>query len=146
MKDLSLEEVSKNLKEIYEKDLLVGYAHFTKYHQDKKDYLGLSNFIILPSLQQKGYGTRIIKDLILHNNDTYDDIYCWVSKDNIKAINFYKTIGPISKNLHEDLIYVTLYKKRRSQMNQDKLFTEFGLFDSSHKNKIEQNPDLFIKL
>lgn len=105
-------EVLKYMKEIYLEDQFIGYIGFMRYNQDGKKYLGIHNFMILPELQRNGHGTNIIKNIIDEHKDTYDEIYCWVSKGNTKAINFYKKIAWVSSELTQNGFYVRLYKKR----------------------------------
>ncbi len=87
--------IMDNSKEIYIDDKLVGYISFDEY-DDVDDYnkvLGFGNFMILE--RGKGYGTKVIKDLIETKKDEYDLIYCFVDADNSGAINLYKKLGKV---------------------------------------------------
>ena len=62
-------------KEIYIDDKLVGYISFEEY-DDVEGYnkvLGFGNFMILE--RSKGYGTKVINDIIESNKNEYDLIY-----------------------------------------------------------------------
>ena len=87
--------IMDNSKEIYIDDKLVGYISFDEY-DDVEDYnkvLGFGNFMILE--RGKGYGTKVIKDLIETKKDEYDLIYCFVDAENSGAINLYKKLGKV---------------------------------------------------
>ena len=87
--------IMDNSKEIYIDDTLVGYISFEEY-DDVEDYnkvLGFGNFMILE--RGKGYGTKVIKDLIETKKAEYDLIYCFVDADNSGAINLYKKLGKV---------------------------------------------------
>ena len=93
--DLSDHNILDSNKEIYIDDKLVGYIGFDEY-DDVEDYnkvLGFGNFMILE--RGKGYGTKVIKDLIETKKAEYDLIYCFVDADNSGAINLYKKLGKV---------------------------------------------------
>lgn len=50
----------------------------------------LDEIFIQKEYRDKGLGSSIIKNYVLNNDD---NIYLWVYKDNIKAINLYNKIG-----------------------------------------------------
>lgn len=84
-----------NSKEIYIDDKLVGYISFDEY-DDVEDYnkvLGFGNFMILE--RGKGYGTKVIKDLVDRYKNEFDLIYCFVDAENSGAINLYKKLGKV---------------------------------------------------
>jgi len=111
--DMSESAIKKSMKSIYFKNKLIGYVGFSEYNIKGKKYLGIGNFIILPKYQRQGYGTDVIEDIIRTNKDNYDEIYCYVDKDNKKAIRFYDKIAKINKkHLNENgYFYVSLYKE-----------------------------------
>ena len=91
---------------------LVGYIGFSRYKEDKKKYLGIGNFMILKRYQRSGMGSKVISDIIDRYKDKYDEIYCYVDKDNTNAIAFYKKIAKVNTdNLTKYGYYVTLYSK-----------------------------------
>lgn len=94
------------------KGSLVGYIGFSRYKEGKKKYLGIGNFMILKKYQRGGMGSKVIYDIIDRYKDNYDEIYCYVDKDNANAIAFYKKIAKVNTdNLTRYGYYVTLYKK-----------------------------------
>ena len=94
------------------KGSLVGYIGFSRYKEGKKKYLGIGNFMIIKRYQHSGIGSKVISDIIDRYKDNYDEIYCYVDKDNTSAIAFYKKIAKVNTdNLTRYGYYVTLYKK-----------------------------------
>ena len=84
-----------NTKEIYIDGKLVGYISFDEY-DDVEGYnkvLGFGNFMILE--RGKGYGTKVIKDLVDRYKNEFDLIYCFVDAENLGAINLYKKLGKV---------------------------------------------------
>lgn len=55
----------------------------------KDDGVLLDEIYIEENYRNRGLGTKLIKDVILHNNI----IYLWVYKENISAISLYKKLG-----------------------------------------------------
>lgn len=91
---------------------LVGYIGFSRFKEGKKKYLGIGNFMILKRYQRSGMGSKVISDIIDRYKDNYDEIYCYVDKDNTNAIAFYKKIAKVNTdNLTKYGYYVTLYSK-----------------------------------
>ena len=91
---------------------VIGYVGFSNYNIDGKKYLGIGNFMIFENYQRKGHGTRVIRDIISIYSNEYDEIYCYVDKNNKTAIAFYKKIADVNtNNLTNYGYYVTLYKK-----------------------------------
>ena len=91
----SEDNIINNSKEIYIDDKLVGYISFDEY-DDVDSYnkvLGFGNFMILD--RGKGYGTKVIKDLVDRYKNEFDLIYCFVDADNYGAINLYKKLGRV---------------------------------------------------
>lgn len=87
--------IMDNSKEIYIDNKLVGYISFDEY-DDVEGYnkvLGFGNFMILE--RDKGYGTKVIKDLIDRYKNEFDLIYCFVDAENSGAINLYKKLGKV---------------------------------------------------
>lgn len=116
------------------KGSLVGYIGFSRYKEGKKKYLGIGNFMILKKYQRNGMGSKVISDIIDRYKDNYDELYCYVDKDNKKAIKFYKNIGHVNtSNLTKYGYYVSLYngtisessllEMKRSELDD----SEFGL-------------------
>lgn len=132
--DTSDKDIKKNMKAIRFNNKIIGYIGFSYYTIDGKNYLGIGNFMIIPQYQNHGHGTKIIADIIEKNRDNYDEIYCYVDKDNKKAIEFYKNIGHVNtSNLTKYGYYVSLYngtisessllEMKRSELDD----SEFGL-------------------
>lgn len=91
---------------------VIGYVGLSEYNIDDKKYLGIGNFMIFKNYQRQGHGTRVIKDIISIYSNEYDEIYCYVDKNNKTAITFYKKIANVNiNNLTKYGYYVTLYKK-----------------------------------
>lgn len=65
------------------------------FYEDIKA-VGIGSFEIYPQYRNKGYGTRVINQIIDKYKDKYDWIYCFVEADNEGAIRFYKRIGTVS--------------------------------------------------
>lgn len=143
-------EFKRNFREVFKEDptessinymqmikykgSLVGYIGFSRYKEGKKKYLGIGNFMILKKYQRNGMGSKVISDIIDRYKDNYDEIYCYVDKDNKKAIKFYKNIGHVNtSNLTKYGYYVSLYngtisessllEMKRSELDD----SEFGL-------------------
>lgn len=99
-KDLDKEEVEKInnyvnktiLKQIFEyknivlNNIIVGSFLITK----NENGLLLDEIFIEEQYRNKGIGTSIIKDIVSKSNN---NVYLWVYKDNIKAVNLYNKIG-----------------------------------------------------
>lgn len=110
--NMSRSDVRKSMKVIKSNGTVIGYIGFSEYNIDNKKYLGFGNFMILPEYQRSGYGTNIIADIVEKNKSKYDEIYCFVSKDNTKAINFYKKIAKVGDVLNKNnQYYVSIYSK-----------------------------------
>ena len=58
--------------------------------------VGIGDFEVYPEFRNKGYGTKIIKDIVDKYKNDYDRIYCFVDKDNKDAIRLYKRLGKVS--------------------------------------------------
>ena len=143
-------EFKRNFREVFKEDptessinymqmikykgSLVGYIGFSRYKEGKKKYLGIGNFMILKKYQRNGMGSKVISDIINRYKDNYDEIYCYVDKDNKKAIKFYENIGHVNtSNLTKYGYYVSLYngtisessllEMKRSELDD----SEFGL-------------------
>ena len=105
------------------KGSLVGYIGFSRYKEGKKKYLGIGNFMIIKRYQHNAALDCVISDIIDRYKDNYDEIYCYVDKDNTSAIAFYKKIAKVNTdNLTKYGYYVTLYSKSigESSMNEQK--------------------------
>ena len=110
---------------------LVGYIGFSRYKEGKKKYLGIGNFMILKRYQRSGMGSKVISDIIDRYKDNYDEIYCYVDKDNTNAIAFYKKIAKVNTdNLTKYGYYVTLYSKS---------IEESAMLESSMPEEIPNN-------
>jgi RimJ/RimL family protein N-acetyltransferase len=114
--------IMDNSKEIYIDDKLVGYISFDEY-DDVEDYnkvLGFGNFMILE--RGKGYGTKVIKDLVDRYKNEFDLIYCFVDADNTGALNLYKKLGTV---YDEDgpndngQYYVTFWDKHETEEKEN---------------------------
>ena len=108
-------DIMDNSKEIYIDGKLVGYISFEEYN-DMNGYdkvLGFGNFMILD--RDKGYGTKVIKDLVNRYKNKFDLIYCFVDAKNSRAIKLYKKLGKVyDKNGPNDSgqYYVTFLDKK----------------------------------
>lgn len=102
-----------NIKKIYFRNKFIGYIGLTSYHsnKDNMNYLRIRNFMILPEYQKMGHGTNIINDIVEKNKEKYNEIFCWVEKDNAEAIKFYQKIADVdTRNLIKNkLYYVRFY-------------------------------------
>ena len=99
-KDLDKEEIEKInnyinknvLKQIFEyqniilNNVIVGSFLITK----NENGVLLDEIFIEEQYRNKGIGSTIIKDIISKTND---DLYLWVYKDNIRAVNLYNKLG-----------------------------------------------------
>ena len=99
-KDLNKEEVEKinnyvnktisnqifEYKNIVLNNIIVGSFLITK----NENGLLLDEIFIEEQYRNKGIGTSIIKDVISKSNN---NVYLWVYKDNIKAVNLYNKLG-----------------------------------------------------
>ena len=147
--DMSKEKTHKSMKAIKFNGEIIGYIGFSRYNIDGKKYLGIGNFMIIPRYQSSGHGTKIIKDLIDRYKDTYDEIYCYVEKENTKAIQFYKRIADVNtKNLTKYGYYVCLYRKGASSTNESYI-EESSKYDrpySADEIKKKYGIDVYDKL
>lgn len=146
--DMSKEKTHKSMKAIKFNGEIIGYIGFSRYNIDGKKYLGIGNFMIIPRYQSSGHGTKIIKDLIDRYKDTYDEIYCYVEKENTKAIQFYKRIADVNtKNLTKYGYYVCLYRKGGPSTNES--YIEESKYDrpySADEVKKNYGVDVYNKL
>lgn len=146
--DMSKEKTHKSMKAIKFNGEIIGYIGFSHYNIDGKKYLGIGNFMIIPRYQSSGHGTKVIKDLIDRYKDTYDEIYCYVEKENTKAIQFYKRIADVNtKNLTKYGYYVCLYRKGGSSTNES--YIEESKYDrpySADEVKKNYGVDVYNKL
>lgn len=113
--NMSDKDIYNQIKKIYYKNIFIGYIGLVDYYSkvNNKHYLGIRSFMILPKYQRKGHGSSIINDIIEENKSKYDEIYCWVLKDNQNAINFYSKITTINPaETKKDCYYVSLYKNQ----------------------------------
>lgn len=99
-KDLDKEEVEKinnyvnktisnqifEYKNIVLNNIIVGSFLITK----NENGLLLDEIFIEEQYRNKGIGTSIIKDVVSKSNS---NVYLWVYKDNVKAVNLYNKIG-----------------------------------------------------
>ena len=132
--DMSKEKTHKSMKAIKFNGEIIGYIGFSRYNIDGKKYLGIGNFMIIPRYQSSGHGTKVIKDLIDRYKDTYDEIYCYVEKENTKAIQFYKRIADVNtKNLTKYGYYVCLYRKGGSSMNESNIINQKDIYYNKDK-------------
>ena len=100
----------KSMKKIEYDNEIIGYIGFSYYNENNKKYLGIGNFMVLPKYQNMGHGSKIIFDIIGRNKNKYDEIYCFVEKNNNKAMSLYKKIGQVSSKPNDDgYYYVVLY-------------------------------------
>lgn len=116
-KDLDKEEIEKInnyinknvLKQIFEyqniilNNVIVGSFLITK----NENGVLLDEIFIEEQYRNKGIGSTIIKDIISKTND---DLYLWVYKDNIRAINLYNKLG-FNKKEETDSRYYMEYIK-----------------------------------
>ena len=146
--DMSKEKTHKSMKAIKFNGEIIGYIGFSHYNIDGKKYLGIGNFMIIPRYQSSGHGTKVIKDFIDRYKDTYDEIYCYVEKENTKAIQFYKRIADVNtKNLTKYGYYVCLYRKGGSSTNES--YIEESKYDrpySADEVKKNYGVDVYNKL
>lgn len=106
LKQIYLDMVKEALEEgfaytngkIYYNGEHIGYIEFSFYEDIKA--LGFGNFEIID--KRKGYGTLVIKDIVRKYKDKYNLIYCFVDKDNIGAIEFYKKVGKVCFDIIND--------------------------------------------
>lgn len=103
-------EVVYENKRIYLNNKLIGYIAFSFYEDIKA--LGIGDFEIID--KRKGYGSFVVKDIIAKYKNEYDLIYCFVDKDNIGAIEFYKKVGKVcfDKINDKNQYYVILYENK----------------------------------
>lgn len=62
---------------------------------DDINAIGLGDYEIYPKYQNKGYGTKALENLIEQLKSKYDLIYCFVDKDNDRAIHIYSKLGKL---------------------------------------------------
>jgi ribosomal protein S18 acetylase RimI-like enzyme len=81
---------------------IIGYGHIDR--ENSKNWLGI---FISDKYRGKGIGKIIMMDLI---ENSEDDIYLTVDRENIGAINLYKKFGFII-DIEENNYHLMLYKK-----------------------------------
>jgi len=130
-------DIRKYIKKIYFKNTFIGYIGLTNCDGKKtsKKYLGVRSFMILPEYQRMGHGANIINDIVGRNKTKYDEIFCWVEKNNIGAINFYQKIGDVwlDKLFKNRLYYVVLYKKSNTNVSENSNLTKFAWYHAEIK-------------
>ncbi len=116
-KDLDTEEVEKinnyvnktiskqifEYKNIILNNIIVGSFLITK----NKDGLLLDEIFLEEQYRNKGIGTTIIKDVVSKANN---NVYLWVYKDNIKAVNLYNKLGFNVKEKTDSRYYMEYIK------------------------------------
>jgi RimJ/RimL family protein N-acetyltransferase len=80
----------------------IGYGHIDR--ENNKNWLGI---FISDKYRNKGIGKIIMTDLVQNSKD---DIYLTVDKENIGGINLYKKIG-FNIEVEENNYHLMLYKK-----------------------------------
>lgn len=111
---LDSKTIRDQIHKIYNKNTFIGYIGLIDYYPKKdntRHYLGIRCFMILPEYQDQGHGSIVINDIVNRNKDKYDEISCWVEKDNTGAIRFYKNNGAkvYSKLYQGNYYYVCFY-------------------------------------
>lgn len=93
---------------IYLNERHIGNIDFSPYDDIKA--LGFGNFEIID--KRKGFGTFVINEIVAQNKNKYDLIYCFVHKENVSAIEFYKRVGKVhfDKINDKNQYYVTIYE------------------------------------
>ena len=101
---------------IYLNEKHIGNIDFSPYDDIKA--LGFGNFEIID--KRKGFGTFVINELVAQNKNKYDLIYCFVDKENVSAIEFYKRVGKVhfDKINDKNQYYVTIYESVNQARNQ----------------------------
>jgi hypothetical protein len=124
----------------------IGYIEFSFYEDIKA--LGFGNFEIID--KRKGYGTLVIKDIIHKYKDKYNLIYCFVDKNNIGAVEFYKKVGKVCFDITNDKgqYQVILYGKEDSVvLLREELNTiQANFFDSGIKCGSNQTAKEFLDM
>lgn len=87
----------------FEKNNCVGYGHLDFYEQ--KIWLGI---IVTDSLTGNGFGKKIMNDLI---NQTDNEIFLSVDKENVIAIKLYEKLGFNLLDITENYFIMKLNKK-----------------------------------
>ena len=131
---MSDSDIKKDIEEIYIDDELKGYIGLSKYNEeDGTKLLGIGNFMIIE--RGKGYGTKVIQDIVSKYKNEYDLIYCFVDSDNEGAISLYKKLGKV---YDEDgpndngQYYVTFYDNGKYKLEES--YTKNSMFFLSDKN------------
>lgn len=139
--ELSDKKIHETIKEIYIGNELVGYIGLSEYKQGACKSLGIGNFMILE--RDKGYGTKVIKDIIKNNKDKYDLIYCFVEKDNKGAIRFYKRVGKVYDEdgpNDNDEYYVTFWDNGEWKLSESQSFSDFCSIFGATPRHLPPNP------
>lgn len=124
----------KSMKKIEYDNEIIGYIGFSYYNENNKKYLGIGNFMVLPKYQNMGHGSKIIFDIIGRNKNKYDEIYCFVEKNNNKAMSLYKKIGQISSKPNDDgYYYVVLYSSLK-HINESTIMESKNLYSKAIKD------------
>lgn len=78
---------------IYIDDILVGFAMYGYISSEKRVWL--DRFMIDGRFQGKGYGRKVIKELInkIFNDFKCDEIYLSIFDDNLNALKLYNSLG-----------------------------------------------------
>lgn len=73
----------------------IGQIKCSIYLEDEVKCIGLGSFEIYPKFQNQGHGTNALKKLIRKLKPNYDLIYCYVDKNNDRAIHIYSKLGKL---------------------------------------------------
>lgn len=84
---------TKNIFVAKDKDHVVGFVGYGKYHNDELENAGeVYSIYILSEYYAHGIGYRLMQSALLELSE-YDKIAVWVLKENERAVEFYKKCG-----------------------------------------------------
>ena len=84
---------TKNIFVAKDKDQVVGFVGYGKYHNDELENAGeVYSIYILSEYYAQGIGYRLMQSALLELSE-YDKIAVWVLKENERAVEFYKKCG-----------------------------------------------------
>ena len=108
-------ECINDLKIIESEGNIIGVIGLTRMKNRRSHVLFLSKFAIAPEYNGKGYGSKVIKDIIKDAKSTgVKKIELMAEEDNSGAIEFYKKLGfaiegKISNSIYRDGVMVDDY-------------------------------------
>ena len=104
---------TKNIFVAKDKDQVVGFVGYGKYHNDELENAGeVYSIYILSEYYAQGIGYRLMQSALLELSE-YDKIAVWVLKENERTVEFYKKCGFTFDGCEQEINLGSVLVKRR---------------------------------